>query len=89
MFCLVLGLLCLHQEAVLQGWVIGKDAREPCCHHANPRLADTAGCHALMLGINDQRDAFRLQNGLDGFCDLCGHGFLGLQAFGKNIDDPC
>ena len=61
----------------------GKAGRD----HRHIWFAHAPCCHTLMLCINQNGHAFRLQDRLDGFSNLCGEGFLRLQAPCKAIND--
>ena len=42
-----------------------------------------------MLCFDQNGNAFWCQNPIDGLCNLCGHGFLGLQALGIDLNHTC
>jgi len=55
--------------------------------HRDAVLTHTTRCHAMMRCLDDHADAFRLEHILNAMGDLCGHGFLYLQAARECLDN--
>ena len=80
--------LYLAKKPVPQGIICLEDAGEAGCDHRYICLFHATCCHALMLGINQNRHPFGRKRILDGLRDLRCHGFLCLQAAGKAVQHP-
>ena len=51
-------------------------------------LFDAAVAHTEVPGLDDHRDALRLERLLDGVRDLGSEFLLNLEPFRKDLDDP-
>jgi hypothetical protein len=77
----------LVKKAVAQRIIAVKGTGKARCYHRHTILADTARCHALMLGIDHHGNAARLQNRMDTGSHLRGQRFLRLQAAGVTVQN--
>ena len=75
------------EKAVAIARIALEYAAEARRHSRDAMLAHTAHRHALVLGFDQDCDAARRQNRLDGAGDLCRQLLLRLQAAGEDLDD--
>jgi hypothetical protein len=76
-------------EAAFHRWIVSECTGHMPGDHSDTRFIDPTGCHALMLGLDDDRDTSRCERLFDTSADLCGHGFLCLETACISINDPC
>jgi hypothetical protein len=84
---LLLGIYQIHQRSLHYRIAI-KDSDHDPRHHCHTGFIDTTRRHALMLYLDDDRNASRLKCLFDTTRYLCGRGFVSLQTTCKTINYP-
>ena len=68
--------------------VLPKHPQHPARHHAGAWLANASAGHAGVRALDHDRDAARLERGLDRVGNLRGHPLLYLQTMREDFHDP-